>query len=76
MNTQRVQNCTQATVICAINDAIDSVITLLRGWQARVRVDRERDLAYREFQKLDAKALRDVGMDDPQKQLQVLGRYL
>ena len=76
MNTRQVQDCTQATLICQINDAIDSVVAVFREAQANIRAERERKEAYREYQKLNAETLRDIGMDDPQKQLRTFGRYL
>ena len=76
MNTRQAQECTQATLICLINDAIDSVVAAFREAQASIRVERERKEAYREYQKLNTETLRDIGMDDPQKQLRTVGRYL
>ena len=76
MNTQRVQDCTQATLICLINDYLDSLANFLRSLLVEVREGRERKQAYQEFRKLNRERLRDIGMDDPQRQLKTLGRYL
>ena len=76
MNTQRVQDCTQATVICLINAYIDTLVEMARAPLAKAQEGRERKLAYQEFRKLNKERLRDIGMDDPQQQLKILGRYL
>ena len=76
MNTRQVQTCNQATLICLVNEALDAMVAMFRQVQANVRAERERKAAYRELKKLNAENLRDIGMDDPQKQCKTFGRYL
>ena len=76
MNNQQVQNCTQATVICMINAYVDTLVEKYRAYRAAIRTKQERKQVYQQFKKMNQEGLRDIGMDDPQKQLQTLGRYL
>lgn len=76
MNSQQTQTCTQAPIICSANEYIESLARVFRELAEEIREHGERKVLYRKYGMLNAAQLRDIGMDDPQKQLEILGRYL
>ena len=76
MSHQQMQNCCSTPVSSEFESIVDSVIAAYREWIAKYDLARERKALYQYYRRLDATKLRDIGMDDPQKQLEVLGRYL
>ena len=76
MSHQQMQNCCPVTVNSEFESVVDWIIATCREWVAKYDSARERKALYQYYRHLDAARLHDIGMDDPQKQLEVLGRYL
>ena len=76
MSTPHVSECKKTDLVYLLQQVVDDVAEVLRGALMRIRKSRERAEMYRAYRRLDARKLRDIGLDDPQKQLELLGRYL
>ena len=76
MNIQNATNCTHTLLVCLVQQAMDELTGFYRGAVQRIRKSREQAEMYRVYRGFDAARLRDIGLDDPQKQLELLGRYL
>ena len=76
MNSNQVQNLTAGSIPATPQQAFAAIAEWLRAAAAEIRAKRQRDTLHRIYSGLDDARLRDIGMHDPQKQLQVLGRYL
>ena len=76
MNTSNATECKQTGLVYLLQQLADDFAEVFHGAIRRIRKSRERAQMYRVYRRLDAKKLRDIGLDDPQKQLDLLGRYL
>ncbi len=76
MNLQQTQNCHGPGIMCLLTGLLETLFAFLSRIIDGIRRSNECREARHRYLRLDQTTLRDIGMNDPQTQLSVLGRYL